>query len=271
MNILSKNSQIFLLFRVFAVFVIIAFVHIYNLNAQDSNNAEANINAQPHLIVEDQRANEIKYNEQIVELKRQIAELNLKVGDNKQVFYDSLYNAWNLILAIIGIIFIFIAFSGKRNLSEKITELKNDLKNATDNNGNAISEIKTDLNRCVSEIKTDLNQRISESNEKIRDFKDDLRENFTRFEKESKEKIDNGLSYDLQKAIKKIMDESFTSQLNENSEQISELRNKVENFLSQQVKTEAITQEPITTKPEVNQFDGKSEQQPTGEKNAFDE
>lgn len=249
------------MFRLFAICVIIAFVHAYNLNAQNQNqkNTGANINAQSQPTFKDQRENEIKLNEQIVELKKQIAELTQKVGDNKQVFYDSIFNVWGLLLTVIGIILVIITIKGAKNLSEKIAELKTDNKDATDRS-----------ERNISEVKIDLNQRITELNEKIREFKDDQKENFTRFEKESKEKIDKGLSSDLQRAIEKIMNDSFASQLNENSEQISELRNKVENLLSQQIKTEPITQ-AVATKPEVNQFDGNSEKQPSGEKNAFDE
>ena len=175
---------------------------------------------------EDLKQIDLKYQEQIFELNKQVLQLTETVADTKQTFYDSKLNLWNFILTALGIIALVAGYFGYKSISETIQEFKIDNERAITKSEEGVKEIKTDLIQRIQEAKTD-----------IKDYKREIESRFEKFEKESKEKIDIGLSSQLQNAIDRIMKESFSSELNELSEQLAELTTRFENFISKNDET----------------------------------
>lgn len=198
---------------------------------------------------------EPNYQDQITDLNKQISQLSQTIADTKQTFYDSKLNLWNFILTGFGIVIVIAGFFGYKNISVKISEIKTD---------NEKSSSKSEDN--VKEIKSDLNQRITDLKLDYKDFKNDQRNTFEKFEKEANAKIDKGLDLALQNAIEKIMKESFDNELNDLSEQVSELRKKLENTFSSNIK---VVEEK--GKNEVNKFDGTEQNITNAKNNAFDD
>lgn len=257
---------------VFSVFFIASFSY-----SQDSKTPNTNINQQNQQSVEEKKDSEAKLNEQIIELKKQLAELTQKIGDNKQASYDSFLNSLNVYMAVFGIIILMGGIWGFIDISKKVNESKTENATLCKENKGEITILKTDLLQRVIEIKTDnttildrsekhVGERILALEKRITEFKKEQKESFERFEKEANKKMDEGLNSDYQSAIQKIAESSFVPQINELSEQVAELKNTFENFQNHQNITDI-----STTIPEINQFDIESDKKPSKEKNAFDE
>jgi len=199
--------------------------------------------------------NKSYYQEQIKELNSQILILTSTVASTKESFYNSSIYLWTFIITALGLIIVVVGIFGYKSISDKIAELKTT---------NDISISKSEV--FVKEIKDDLIQRISDIKSDIKEFKNDQIRLFEKFEKESKDKIEKGLSLDLQNAIDKIMKESFSSDLSELSEQVADLTTKFDNLSSK----EEYTKTPVQNE---NKFNGETSEtaviKPTN--NAFDE
>lgn len=198
---------------------------------------------------------EINYQEQITDLNKQISQLSQTIADTKQTFYDSKLNLWNFILTGFGLLIVIAGYFGYKSISDKISEIKLENDKATSKSEEAVKEIKSDLIQRITELKSD-----------NKDFKTEQRQTFEKFEKEANAKIDKGLDLALQNAIEKIMKESFSSELNELSEQVSELRTKLENINS----SNNNVAEEIGIKEE-NKFDGAEQDNTNAKNNAFDD
>lgn len=191
---------------------------------------------------------------QLHELNKQIVENSKNIADTKQAFYDSKLNLWNFILTGLGILIATIGFFGYKSISGRINDLKSDSER---------SMFKSEEN--IKEIKNDLLQRITEIKDDIRDFKSEQIRLFNKFEKESNDKMDNGLGSALQQAIDKIMKDSFVKEMEGISEQVSELKNQFENFSSNTI------DENISNSENSDDTIGENKKIAKPIKNAFDD
>lgn len=232
-------------------------VFIFNdLYSQSKAKDDTKINSTPktEILTENPKNQKVDedYNVQIEELNKQIVDLTKTIADTKQAFYDTKLNLWNFILTGLGILIAVIGFFGYKSISGKISDLKVENEKSISKSEENIKEIKSDLIQRITEIKVD-----------IRDFKAEQTRKFEIFEKEANDKIDKGLSSALQEAIDKIMKDSFIDEMNGINDQVSELRNQLENIIS---KNEIKVNETV---------DNIDDTQPTGitkpTKNAFDE
>jgi hypothetical protein len=198
---------------------------------------------------------EPNYQDQITDLNKQISQLSQTIADTKQTFYDSKLNLWNFILTGFGLLIVIAGYFGYKSISDKISEIKTENEKATSKSEEAVKEIKSDLIQRITELKSD-----------TKEFKTEQRQVFEKFEKEANAKIDKGLDLALQNAIEKIMKESFTSELNDLSEQVSELRNRLENTNSSNNK---VVEEK--GKSEENKFDEAEQDSTNAKNNAFDD
>lgn len=200
---------------------------------------------------------EPNYQSQITELNKQIISLTQTVASTKESFYNSNIYLWTFIITALGLIIVVVGIFGYKSISDKISELKSDTEKSVLRNESTVKEIKEDLVQRIVDIKSD-----------IKEFKADQVKVFEKFDKDAIERIDKGLDSSLQKAIEKIMKESFRQELNDLSEQVADLSTKYENLISKQ--QVPIVEEP---KPEGNNFEGevKEKTETKSNNNAFDE
>ena len=195
------------------------------------------------------------YQNQITDLNKQISQLSQTIADTKQTFYDSKLNLWNFLLTGFALLIVIAGYFGYKSISDKIGEIKIENEKAMTKSEEAVKDIKSDLIQRITELKSD-----------NKEFKIEQRQTFEKFEKNANEKIEKGLDLALQNAIEKIMKESFASDLSNLSEQVSELRNKLENIYLPQNNPSA-----EKGKVEENKFDGVEQQNTNAKNNAFDD
>lgn len=237
-----------ILFIIFVMF----FLNFTNAQVKANNEDKTGTELIISLEKKDFEAVVQKYQSQIIDQNKQIASLTQTVASTKESFYNTNIYLWTFIITAIGFIVAIFGFLGYRNITQKLNDLKLD-------NEKLIS--KTEEN--IKDNKADLIQRLTEIISDIKEFKETQIKHFEKFEKEANDKMDKGLGSALQEAIEKIMKDSFVVDMNGISEQVSELKNQVENLSSKSIDQTAIPvnnigsaiEEKETTKPNKNAFD----------------
>lgn len=238
--------------KIFFIAFTMFYLNIANSQVKSTNESKISTELKVSIEKKDIEATQLKYQSQIIEQNKQIASLTQTVASTKESFYNTNIYLWTFIITAIGFIVAIFGSFGYRNISQKLKDLKSE-------NEKLIS--KTEEN--IKDNKTDLIQRLTEIKSDVKEFKETQIKHFEKFEKEANDKMDKGLGSALQEAIDKIMKDSFVEEMNGISEQVSELKNQVENLSSKSAE-QAVTpnninglaiEEKETTKPNKNAFD----------------
>jgi hypothetical protein len=268
-NILRIISHNHLLIRLFLVCSILAVLFIGSVYSQSKNTTESDTVSQTQNTSKEFQENQTKINEQILELKKLNAELAQKVGDDKQAYYDSALNSWNLIFAVFGgIITLVVAslgFIGWKSISNIETELETKLSSFHTSTEVSVEKNESDVKENKKEIKDDLNNRFNDLLDRLKDFKSDQKERFENFEKDAKELIERGLNDDLQRVIGKLFTDVYAKRIDDISNDLSDLSNKLEKLSS-----DTSAKEILIGKTEVNSFDNVEDASKPKSENLFD-
>ena len=174
----------------------------------------------------EKKINDFEQNQKtVLEIKNELADANFNMANSKQALYDSQLNTLNLIFTTIGILIAILGFFGYRNISGRLSDIKNQIDKEIESLEKRREELKTDINKRVDEIKTEL-----------RDFKKEQKEEYNKFESSANERIKEGLDLQLEKAIDRIMKGSLGVQINSLNEQVAELYSTLEQLKSDNLK-----------------------------------
>lgn len=200
--------------------------------------------------VQNQQTLPTDYQNQITELHKEIASLTQTVASTKESFYNSRIYLWTFIITALGLIIVIVGFFGYKSISDKIGEIRSENDSSRNRNESALKEIKNDLIQRITELKNDM-----------RDFKTEQNRIFEKFEKDANDKIKQGLDTELSKAIEKVMKGSFEDKLNDLTEQVNSLSQslniltKTKDAAPMGSTEENVPTAPITIEPKTNAFD----------------